>query len=123
MSGPTTVPERHTGAAAAVHDAPAIATRESSSSIETRGGRRRRKARRGGMYLRAIISVALLVCVVALALDNTGRVRLHWLVGSGSASLIWIVLLAAVLGWLLGLATASVFRWRTRAPHAGGVRS
>jgi hypothetical protein len=36
---------------------------------------------------------------------------------SGSASLAWIVLLSAVLGWLLGLVSASVVRWRTRAPR------
>jgi hypothetical protein len=27
------------------------------------------------------------------------------------------VLLSAVLGWLLGLVSASVVRWRTRAPR------
>jgi hypothetical protein len=36
---------------------------------------------------------------------------------SGSASLAWIVLLSAVLGWLLGLVSAPVVRWRTRAPR------
>jgi uncharacterized integral membrane protein len=58
-----------------------------------------------------------LVCVVALVLANTDRVRLHWLLGSGTASLAWIVLLSAVLGWLLGPISAAVVRWRTRAPR------
>jgi uncharacterized integral membrane protein len=65
-----------------------------------------------------MIAVGLLVCVVALAVSNTGRVRLHWVLGSGTASLVWVVVLAALLGWLLGMATGSVFRWRTRAPRA-----
>jgi uncharacterized integral membrane protein len=119
MSGPTTLPEQHPPAAVAVHDAPATATREASPPLETRGARWRRKAHRARMYLWAMVSVALLICVVALALGNTGRVRLHWLVGSGSASLVWIVLLAAVLGWLLGLATGVACHWRTRAPRSG----
>lgn len=122
MSGPTTPPEQHPPAAAAVQEAPAVAGRESSPPVETRGGRWRRKARRGRLHLSAILGVALLICVVALALANTGQVRLHWLLGSGSASLVWIVLLAAVLGWLLGLATGSVFRWRTRPPGPGDAR-
>jgi len=86
--------------------------------VETRGGRLRRKARRGRMHLSAVIAVGLLVCVVALAVSNTGRVQLHWILGSGTASLVWVVVLAALLGWLLGMATGSVFRWRTRAPRS-----
>jgi uncharacterized integral membrane protein len=120
MSGPTTTPERHPIPAAAVHYPPGVTARAPIPAVETRGGRWRRNARRARLHLSAIASVALLLCVVALALANTGRVQLHWLLGSGSASLVWIVLLAAVLGWLLGLATGSVFRWRTRAPRPGG---
>ena len=122
MSGPTTLQDERSRAAADVQDPPRLAAPASSTPLETRSERWRRKARRGRLHLSALVSVALLVCVVALALANTGSVRLHWLVGSGSASLVWIVLLAAVLGWLLGLATGSVFRWRTRAPRAGSSR-
>jgi uncharacterized integral membrane protein len=35
-------------------------------------------------------------------------------VGTGQASLVWIILAAAVLGWLLGILTSEVFRLRTR---------
>jgi uncharacterized integral membrane protein len=86
--------------------------------LETRGGHRRRMARRFRLNLLALISVALVLCIVALAVANTGRVRLHWLLGSGNASLVWIVLLSVVLGWLLGLVTRAVLRWRTRAPRS-----
>jgi uncharacterized integral membrane protein len=85
--------------------------------VETRGARWQRTARRGRLRLSGLLGVALLICVVALVLANTGQVRLHWLLGSGTASLAWIVLLAAVLGWVLGLVSASVLRWRTRAPR------
>jgi len=43
-------------------------------------------------------------------------VKLDWVVGSTHASLVWIILAAAVLGWLLGIATSIVFRYRTRRP-------
>jgi uncharacterized integral membrane protein len=41
-------------------------------------------------------------------------VKLSWVVGTSHASLVWIILVAAVLGWLLGIATSVVFRLRTR---------
>ena len=111
MSGSTTTEVPQVGA-------PGVGTPEAGAPVETRGGRLRRKARRGRLHLSAMIAVGLLVCVVALAVSNTGRVRLHWVLGSGTASLVWVVVLAALLGWLLGMATGSVFRWRTRAPRA-----
>jgi uncharacterized integral membrane protein len=104
-----------TAAPAATQDPP-IASRP-DAPVETRGARWQRKARRGRLRLSGLLGVALLICVVALVLANTGHVRLHWLLGSGTASLAWIVLLSAVLGWLLGLVSASVLRFRTRAPR------
>jgi hypothetical protein len=35
--------------------------------------------------------------------------------GSSEVSLVWIVIFSAILGWLLGIVTSVVFRWRTRA--------
>jgi uncharacterized integral membrane protein len=58
--------------------------------------------------------VALIVVLIALVVTNTRQVKLGWVVGSGHASLVWIILAAAVLGWLLGMLTSVVFRLRTR---------
>ena len=82
--------------------------------VEPRGVRIRRHARRTNLYVWAFIVVALLVVVVALAAANTRQVKLSWVVGTSHASLVWIVVAASVLGWLLGLATGIVFRLRTR---------
>jgi len=41
--------------------------------------------------------LALVVVLVALALANTRRVELDWLVGSTRASLIWIILATAIV--------------------------
>ena len=114
MSGPT-LSSRVSEPAAGTHERQINPDRE--RPVETRGARWQRTARRGRLRLVGLIGVALLICVVALVLANTGHVRLHWLLGSGTASLAWIVLLSAVLGWLLGLVSASVVRWRTRAPR------
>jgi uncharacterized integral membrane protein len=88
---------------------------ESATAVETRGERFRRKAHRAGLYLYAFFTVALLVCLVALGVANTDQVEFSWVVGSSTVSLVWIVIFSAILGWLLGIVTSLVFRWRTRA--------
>jgi uncharacterized integral membrane protein len=91
---------------------------EAGLEHESRGGRFRRKAHRGRLNLYAIGAVALLVYVVALAAANTGHVKVDWVFGSGSVSLVWLVLFAAILGWLLGILSTALFHWRTRAPRS-----
>lgn len=88
---------------------------DSTTAGETRGERFRRKAHRTGLYLYAFFTIALLVCLVALAVANTDQVKFSWVVGSSTVSLVWIVLFSAILGWLLGVVTSVVFSWRTRA--------
>jgi uncharacterized integral membrane protein len=88
---------------------------DSATAAETRGERFRRKAHRSGLYLYAFSTLALLVCLVALAVANSHRVEFSWVVGSSEVSLVWIVIFSAILGWLLGIVTSAVFRWRTRA--------
>jgi uncharacterized integral membrane protein len=90
-------------------DVPRNVPADSATPVETRGERFRRKAHRSGLYLYAFLTVALLVCLVALAVANTHQVEFSWV------SLVWIVIFTAILGWLLGLVTSVVFRWRTRA--------
>jgi uncharacterized integral membrane protein len=86
--------------------------------VEPRGARLRRRGRHTRLYAWAFVVVALLVVVIALAGANTRRVKLSWVVGDSNASLVWIILATAVLGWLLGIATSIVFRLRTRRRRA-----
>jgi uncharacterized integral membrane protein len=81
---------------------------------EPRGARLRRHRHRIRLYAWAFVVVALLVVVIALAVANSRQVKLSWVVGTSHASLVWIIVAAAVLGWLLGIATSIVFRLRTR---------
>jgi len=82
--------------------------------VEPRRERLRRHGRRTGLYTWAFGLVALLVVLIALVIANTRQVKLSWVVGTGHASLVWIILASAVLGWLLGIVTTVVFRLRTR---------
>lgn len=82
--------------------------------VEPRRERLRRHGHRTGLYTLAFSLVALLVVLIALVIANTRQVKLSWVVGTGHASLVWIILASAVLGWLLGIVTSVVFRRRTR---------
>jgi uncharacterized integral membrane protein len=82
--------------------------------IESRGARLRRHGHRTGLYAWAFALIALLVIVIALAVANTRQVKLSWLIGTSHASLVWIILAATVLGWLLGITTSVIFGLRTR---------
>lgn len=74
----------------------------------------RRHARRAALYAWTVVAIVLVVLILALALDNTRETRVGWVVGSTSASVVWVVLAAALFGWLLGIATSVVLRRRTR---------
>lgn len=89
----------------------------SASSRESRAERLLRHGRRARLYTWAVLLVALLAVLVVLISRNTRAVKLDWAIGSTHASLVWIILAAAVLGWLLGIATAVAFRHRTREPR------
>lgn len=102
-------------------DQPSAATARTG---ETRGERFRRKAQRGRLHGYAIVTVALVAYLIALAASNTAAVKVDWVFGSSRVSLVWLVLFAAILGWLLGLLASARFHWRTRAPRGHrGARS
>jgi uncharacterized integral membrane protein len=99
-------------------------TTPAATGGETRRGRNRRQARRTRLHGYAIAMVALVAYLIALAATNTAHVKVNWVFGSSHVSLVWLVLFAAILGWVLGLAATAAFHWRTRAPsRRGGARS
>jgi uncharacterized integral membrane protein len=96
--------------------APAGSTAQTSGP-ETRAARFRRNAHRTRLYAYAVGAVALIAFLIALATSNTARVKVSWVFGTSHVSLVWLVLFAAILGWLLGLLATAAFHWRTRAPR------
>jgi uncharacterized integral membrane protein len=73
-----------------------------------------RHRRRAKLYAWAFLLAAFFVVLVALIVANTRRVKISWVVGSTRQSLVWIIIVAALLGWLAGLVTSLLFRRRTR---------
>jgi uncharacterized integral membrane protein len=108
---PNTARAREAAAAAAASHA------ASTSAAETRAEHFRRKAHRGRLHGYAIAAVALVAVLIALAASNTAPVNVNWLIASSHVSLVWLVLIAGVAGWLLGLIVSARLNWRTRAPR------
>ena len=120
---PGVIPEAITGP---VSDQPPVGApstaraREAAAAAnvtETRAERFRRKALRGRLHGYAIAAVALVAVLIALAASNTAQVKVDWLIGSSHISLVWLVLVTSIVGWLLGLMASARFNWRTRAPR------
>lgn len=93
------------------------AVARTEASAETRGARFARKAHRVRLYFYAGFAVVVVVFLVALVLANTSHVKVSWVFGASSVSLVWLVLVAAILGLLLGMALGALFHWRTRRPR------
>jgi uncharacterized integral membrane protein len=81
---------------------------------ESRRDSLRRHGRLTWLYTWTGALVALLVILIALVVANTRSVKVSWVLGSTRQSLVWIILVTAILGWLLGIMTGMVFRYRTR---------
>jgi uncharacterized integral membrane protein len=110
------LPGQTKSAEPADHPASPAVTMEISG--ETRGARFARKAHRTRLYIYAGAAVALLVFLTAFVLANTGHVKISLVFGSSSVSLVWLVLISAILGVLLGMVLGALFHWRTREPRS-----
>lgn len=100
--------------AGALNAKPADASRDGGESSRERLSR---KGHRFRLQAYAVLTVAVLVYVVALGASNTRHVKVDWVFGQASVALVWLVVFAAILGWLLGILITQLFRWRTRKPR------
>jgi uncharacterized integral membrane protein len=99
------------------HPAHGEPTLTDSPREEGRRDRAGRYTRRTRLYGWATLLVVALVAIVVLVAENTRHVKVGWIFGYSHISLVFLILFAAILGWLLGIATSVVFRRRTRRPH------
>jgi uncharacterized integral membrane protein len=81
---------------------------------ESRWERRRRYSHRTGLYVILGIGIATIVFLILLIARNTRQVKLDYVVGHTRAALIWLVIISAITGWVLGIVTSFLIRRRTK---------
>ena len=81
---------------------------------ETRFRRGVRYGHRTGLYVSAVVAIAVLVFLILLIARNTRQVKIDYVVGSTQARLIWLIVISSIAGWVLGIVTAFLIRRRTR---------
>ena len=81
---------------------------------ESRLRRGLRYGHRTGLYAFLVLGIAAAVLLILLIARNTRQVKVDYVVGSSQARLIWLVVISAIIGWVLGIVTAFLIRRRTR---------
>jgi uncharacterized integral membrane protein len=81
---------------------------------ETRLQRSLRYGHRTGLYFSLVVAIAAIVFLILLIARNTRQVKLDYVFGSTQARLIWLIVISAITGWVLGIVTSFLVRRRTR---------
>jgi uncharacterized integral membrane protein len=81
---------------------------------ETRWQRGRRYGHRGSLYASLVLGIVAVVLLILLIARNTRQVRVDYVLGHSNTALIWLVVISAITGWVLGIVTAYLVRRRTR---------
>ena len=86
---------------------------------ETRWQRGMRYGHRGRLYVTLALGILAAVLLILLIARNTRQVKVDYVVGHSHAALIWLVVISAITGWVLGIVTAYLVRRRTRWRRTG----
>jgi uncharacterized integral membrane protein len=81
---------------------------------ESRRERALRYGHRTTLYATLVLGIVAAVLLILLIARNTRQVRLDYVFGHTKAGLIWLIVISAITGWVLGIVTAFLIRRRTR---------
>jgi len=81
---------------------------------ESRLRRGVRYGHRTGLYVSLAIAIGIIVFLILLVSRNTREVKLDYVFDSTQTRLIWLIIISAICGWVLGIVTAFLVRRRTR---------
>ena len=97
-----------------------------STAAPPPAGKSPRKPDRGRLDIRFWLGLAIgllvLAYLIGLIVDNTRRVRVGYVFGHSEASLVWIVVIGAIAGFLLGVATVLLYQRHRRQARAAKKR-
>jgi uncharacterized integral membrane protein len=88
--------------------------REQQHEDETRWQRSVRYGHRSRLYATLVVGIAAIVLLILLIARNTRQVKVDYVIGHAQTALIWLVVISAIAGWVLGIVTAYLVRRRTR---------
>ncbi len=91
--------------------------RVSGPIVESRFRRGLRYGHRTALYAALAAMVIAAVYLILLISRNTDTVKLDYVFGSARTRLIWLIVVSAITGWVLGIATNFLVRRRTRRPR------
>jgi uncharacterized integral membrane protein len=83
---------------------------------ETRLRRGLRYAHNTRLYVSVLVAVLTIVYLILLIARNTRHVKVDYVFGSADARVVWLIVVSAITGWVLGLATSFLLRRRIRRP-------
>jgi uncharacterized integral membrane protein len=69
------------------------------------------------LYVRLILLGLLVAYAIAFVLENRRQVNVHFVLGTASVSLVWLILLALAVGLLGGILLGQLERRRRRRSH------
>ncbi len=69
------------------------------------------------LYVRLVALVLLVAYAVAFVLENGKTVHVHFVFGTASVSLVWVILLAIAVGLAGGILAVQLERRRSRRAH------
>jgi uncharacterized integral membrane protein len=81
---------------------------------ESRWERSIRYGHRSRLYATLVLGIAAVILLILLIARNTRQVKVDYVVGHSQTALIWLVVISAITGWVLGIVTAYLIRRRTR---------
>lgn len=84
---------------------------------ETRFRRGVRYGHRTTLYVALVAALIAIVYLILLIARNTDTVTLDYVFGKATSRLIWLIVISAITGWVLGIATSFLVRRRTRRPR------
>jgi uncharacterized integral membrane protein len=66
------------------------------------------------LYVRVAVVVLLAAYLIAFILENRKGVHVHFVLGTAHVSLVWLILLSLVLGFVVGILLSQLERRRRR---------
>jgi uncharacterized integral membrane protein len=81
---------------------------------ESRFRRGLRYGHRAALYAALLAAIAAVAFLILLIAKNSHQVKVDYVFDTAYTQLVWLIVISAIIGWVLGIVTAFFVRRRTR---------